>query len=92
MKHLSDSIDYGDYTVGLLDHYRIEHAGQTVAHFQFRKHEEVFAYALLNGRIPVPVEKAVEDLWPGLSFKAGRNRLYETVFPCPATAARAQFG
>ena len=71
--------NYSEYTVCLLDRFRVEHSGHPKEFLEYRKHEEVLAYLALNARLPVPQEQVTSTLWPTISEAAGANRLYETV-------------
>ena len=73
-------INYGEYTVCLLDRFRVERSGEPVEQFEYRKREELFAFLMLRGRIPIPQAELTSVLWPTVSETAGANRLYETAF------------
>ena len=82
-------VDYSEYTVCVLDRFRVEKTGKPIEWLDYRKHEEFLAYATLNARVPIPRDEAAAILWPEISRAAGSNRLYETALKVRRQLARA---
>ena len=69
---------YERFTVGVLDHFRVEKVGHPPTLLEYRKHEELLACLALRARATTPRAEIAAAMWPHLAAVAADNRLHQT--------------